>query len=117
MGYGFFAENTTFRAGFPLFLRAVLKLQSPLRQPCREPGCVHDEHTGTVGLAQLGGMVNVAEQPAVVDQEPGRHRVQVLLYLQVVIVPNPAFRAVPAVRGVFFPRLLPGPPGTPGSGL
>ena len=42
-------------------------------------------------------MVNVAEQPAVVDQEPGRHRVQVLLYLQVVIVPDPAFREVPAV--------------------
>ena len=42
-------------------------------------------------------MVDVAEQSAVVDQKPGPHRVQVLLDLQVVIVPHPALREVAAV--------------------
>ena len=96
MGYGIFSKLRTFFVPFSDASR-VLRGHPALLQPCRKAGLFHNEHPGAVRLAQLGRLVGVAQEPAVIHQEPGRYRVQVLLDLQVVVVPDTAVREIPAI--------------------
>lgn len=68
-------ENSTlFWSRFSLQIRDGLQRRLTIRQPLWEVLAVHDGNSGAVRLTQLGGVVGVTQQAAVVSQnERGRH--------------------------------------------
>ena len=82
-------KSRNFRYGFNLVF--------PPFQPLREPGFSHDVDDCMIRISQLGGMVGVTVQPAVIHHDIAGNRVKKLLKLQVIVIPYPVKRAVPVI--------------------